>query len=94
MLPKFEIGRAVSKEFVTYKDDESGFYSEMCRRVGQVRAIQAMFVPQKCCDFTAFNQGFPSSSLNRPILDSQEKAVYAAVAVAVVAYKSSPFLAV
>ncbi|CAM9556494.1 unnamed protein product [Ascophyllum nodosum] len=35
MLPKFEIGRAVSKEFVTYKDDESGFYSEMCRRVGQ-----------------------------------------------------------
>ena len=35
MLPKFEIGTLVSREFVPYKADESGFYREMCKRVGQ-----------------------------------------------------------
>lgn len=35
MLPKFEIGTLVSREFVPYKADESGFYLEMCKRVGQ-----------------------------------------------------------
>jgi len=36
MLPKFEIGTLVSREFTPYKADESGFYREMCKRVGQV----------------------------------------------------------
>ncbi|CAN0463392.1 unnamed protein product [Ectocarpus sp. 12 AP-2014] len=35
MLPKFEIGTLVSREFTPYKRDESGFYREMCKRVGQ-----------------------------------------------------------
>ncbi|CAB1113975.1 unnamed protein product [Ectocarpus sp. CCAP 1310/34] len=35
MLPKFEIGTLVSREFTPYKRDESGFYREMCTRVGQ-----------------------------------------------------------
>ncbi|CAM9122099.1 unnamed protein product [Sphacelaria rigidula] len=35
MLPKFEIGSLVTREFVPYKGDESGFYREMCQRVGK-----------------------------------------------------------
>ncbi|CAN0490767.1 unnamed protein product, partial [Hapterophycus canaliculatus] len=34
MLPKFEIGTLVSREFTPYKSDESGFYRDMCKRVG------------------------------------------------------------
>lgn len=36
MLPKFEIGTLLTREFVPYKSDESGFYRDMCQRVGQV----------------------------------------------------------
>lgn len=38
MLPKFEIGTLVSREFPPYKGDESGFYRELCERVGKVCA--------------------------------------------------------
>lgn len=37
MLSKFEIGTLVTREFVPYKSDESGFYRDMCLRVGKVR---------------------------------------------------------
>lgn len=36
MLPKFQIGTLVSREFTPYKRDESGFYRDMCQRVGKV----------------------------------------------------------
>ena len=38
MLPKFEIGTLLTREFVPYKGDESGFYRDMCLRVGKVRS--------------------------------------------------------
>lgn len=38
MLPKFEIGTLLTREFVPYKSDESGFYRDMCQRVGKVWA--------------------------------------------------------
>lgn len=38
LLPKFEIGTLLTREFTPYKADESGFYRDMCLRVGKVRS--------------------------------------------------------
>ncbi|CAN0087396.1 unnamed protein product, partial [Laminaria digitata] len=35
MLPKFAIGTLLTREFTPYKADESGFYRDMCLRVGK-----------------------------------------------------------
>lgn len=46
MLPKFEIGTLVSREFAPYKADESGFYREMCKRVGQASRVKSRRLEQ------------------------------------------------